>query len=335
MTPILKMQVIRDLDSLHEPPCRTVLTIGNFDGVHLGHREIFRRVVDKARELNGTAVAVTFEPHPLRLLAPDKAPLQLNTPEEKVRLLAASCIDLLAVLNFTPQLAEMSAEDFVGEILVGKLGVKHLIVGYDYAFGRNRQGNTAFLAAQSKLHNFSLEVLEPIRAEQQAHSSTVIRKILREGRVADAIKILGRNFTLDGEVVHGDGRGRKLGFPTANLVTKKEILPRDGVYAVKVKWQEDYFNGVINIGCRPTFAGSTSTLEIHLMDFQGDLYAERLRIYFVDRLRDEQKFPSVEALQETVVGDIARARKLLASTQIVEYREYLDCGYCAVSDGEQ
>lgn len=328
------MQVVKDLDHLHEPPRQTVLTIGNFDGVHLGHREIFRRVVDKARELKGTAVVVTFEPHPLRLLAPDKAPLQLNTPAEKVRLLAASCIDLLVVLNFTRQLAEMPAEVFVRDILVGKLGVKHLIVGYDYAFGHNRQGNTDFLQAQSDIHNFTLEVLEPIRAEQQAHSSTVIRNILREGRVADAVKILGRNFTLDGEVVHGDGRGRKLGFPTANLVTQKEILPRDGVYAVKVKWRDKYYDGVINIGCRPTFVGSAPTLEIHLMNFQGDLYTERLRIYFVERLRDEQKFPSVEALQEAVVADIAHARKLLENNPFVEYREYLDCGYSSVPDGE-
>lgn len=317
------MRVIRDLDDLCEPPPRTVLTIGNFDGVHLGHRGIFRHVVDKAYELTGTAAVVTFEPHPLRLLAPDKAPLRLNTPEEKVRLLAASCIDLLVVLEFTQQLAEMPAEIFVREILVGKLGVQHLIVGYDYAFGRNRQGDTAFLAAQAKLHNFTLEILEPIRAEQQAHSSTAIRNCLREGRVADAIKILGRNFTLDGEVVHGEGRGRKLGFPTANLVTQKEILPRDGVYAVKVKWRDEDYDGVINIGRRPTFVDSAVTLEIHLLDFQDDLYGERLRIYFVERLRDEQRFPSVEALQEAVVADIARAREVLASSQVVEYREYL------------
>jgi len=318
-----KMQVVRDLDTLKESPCRTVVTIGNFDGVHLGHREIFRRVVDKAHELKGTAAVVTFEPHPLRFLVPDKAPLRLNTPAEKVRLLAASCIDLLVVLNFTRQLAEMPAEDFVREILVGKLGVKHLIVGYDYAFGRNRQGNTDFLATQAELYNFTLEVLAPIRAEQQAHSSTVIRLALQEGRVADAIKTLGRNFTLDGEVVHGEGRGRKLGFPTANLVTQKEILPRDGVYAVKVKWREDYYDGVINIGKRPTFTDSAPTLEIHLLDFQNDLYGERLRIYFVDRLRNEQKFSSVEALQEAVVRDITRARELLADSQVVEYREYL------------
>lgn len=329
------MQLVKDLESLHEPPCRTVLTIGNFDGVHLGHREIFRRVVDRARELEGTAVVVTFEPHPLRLLAPEKAPLQLNTPEEKVRLLSASCIDLLVVLNFTRQLAEMPAEKFVSEILVGKLGVKHLIVGYDYAFGRNREGDTKFLAQQARLHNFTLEVLEPIKAEQQAHSSTMIRQFLREGKVAEVIGVLGRNFTLDGEVVHGDGRGRKLGFPTANLVTRKEILPRDGVYAVKVKWRDKNYDGVINIGRRPTFAGSAPTLEIHLLDFQGSLYGERLRIYFVGRLRDEQKFPSVEALQAAVIKDIERARILFSDTQVVEYREYLDCGYSSGQDGEK
>jgi riboflavin kinase/FMN adenylyltransferase len=329
------MQVIRNLDSLQEPPHRTVLTIGNFDGVHLGHREIFRRVVDKARQLSGTATVVTFEPHPLRLLAPEKAPLRLNTPEEKVRLLSASCIDLLVVLDFTRQLADLPAEAFVSEILVRKLGVNHLIVGYDYAFGRDRQGNTDFLAAQARLHNFTLEVLEPISARQQAHSSTMIRQFLREGSVAEAVNVLGRNFTLDGEVVHGDGRGRKLGFPTANLVTQKEILPRDGVYAVKVKWQDNYYDGVINIGQRPTFAGSAPTLEIHLMDFQGDLYGERLRIYFVDRLRDELKFSSVEALQEAVMKDIARARELLSDSQVVEYREYLDCGYRSTQVGEK
>jgi riboflavin kinase/FMN adenylyltransferase len=329
------MQVVRELESLLEQPRETVLTIGNFDGVHLGHREIFRRVVDRARELNGTSAVVTFEPHPLHLLVPEKAPLRLNTPEEKVRLLAASCIDLLVVLNFDRQLAEMSAERFVSEILVGSLGIKHLIVGYDYAFGRNREGDTHFLKEQAEKYGFTLEVLEPIRAEQQAHSSTAIRQLLQQGRVAEVIGILGRNFTLDGEVVHGEGRGRKLGFPTANLVTRKEILPRDGVYAVKVKWQENYYNGVINIGRRPTFADSAPTLEIHLLDFQGDLYGERLRIYFVGRLRDEQKFPSVEALQEAVVEDIERARKSFKDAQVVEYREYLDCGYHSTQGGEK
>ena len=321
------MRVIKDLSQLDEPLVRTVLTIGNFDGVHLGHREIFRRVVNKASELQGTSVVVTFEPHPLRLLAPEKAPLRLNTQEEKVRLIGASCIDILVVLRFDCRLAEMSAEAFVRDILVGKLGVIHLIVGYDYAFGRDRRGDTAFLATQAVVHGFTLEVLEPVRAEQQAHSSTMIRKFLREGLVADAVKILGRNFTLDGEVVHGEGRGCKLGFPTANLDTEKEILPRDGVYAVKVKWREAYYDAVINIGRCPTFDNSSPTLEIHLIDFTGDLYGERLRIYFVDRLRDEQRFASVAALQSAVLNDIALARERLSGARVVEYREYLDCGY--------
>lgn len=324
------MQVVKGLENLSELPRQTVLTIGNFDGVHLGHREIFRRVIDRARELGGISGVVTFEPHPLRFLAPDKAPLRLNTPQEKVRLLKASCIDLLVILNFDQMLAEMSAEDFVSDVLVGRLKVKHLIVGYDYAFGRNRHGDTDFLAAKAKQYGFALEVLEPVRSEQQAHSSTSIRKLLQKGNVDEVIKILGRNFTLDGVVVHGDGRGRKLGFPTANLVTEKEILPRDGVYAVKVKWQDDYYDGVINIGSRPTFATSGPTLEIHLIDFKADLYGERLRIYFVGRLRDEMKFPSVEALQDAVIQDIKRARALFSSAQVVEYREYLDCGYSAI-----
>jgi riboflavin kinase/FMN adenylyltransferase len=320
------MQVVRDLNNLPERPCRAVLTIGNFDGVHLGHREIFRRVVDRARELKGTAAVVTFEPHPLHMLAPEKAPLRLNTPAEKVRLLTASCIDLLVVLNFNQQLAEMSAEAFVRDLLVDKLGVKHLIIGYDYAFGRNREGNASFLEEKSREYGFTLEVLEPVQVSQQVHSSTAIREILKDGRVADAVNVLGRNYTLDGVVVHGDGRGRKLGFPTANLSTEKELLPCDGVYVVKVKWRDRYFDGVINIGHRPTFSGGETTLEIHLLDFQGDLYAERLRIYFVDRLRGEQKFASVDALQEAVLQDIERARGKLADAQVVEYREYLDCG---------
>ena len=329
------MRVIKDLSQLDKPLVRTVLTIGNFDGVHLGHREIFRRVVNMASELDGTSAVVTFEPHPLRLLAPEQAPLRLNTPEEKVRLIGASCIDILVVLNFDHRLAEMPAEAFVRDILVGKLGVMHLIVGYDYAFGRDRCGDTAFLASQSTVYGFTLEVLEPVRAEQQAHSSTMIRRFLREGRVADAVKILGRNFTLDGEVVHGQGRGRKLGFPTANLETAKEILPRDGVYAVKVKWREDYYDAVINIGRCPTFDNSSPTLEIHLIDFTADLYGERLRIYFVDRLRDEQRFASVEALQSAVLNDISLARERLSGARVVEYREYLDCGFPPDQCGEK
>jgi riboflavin kinase/FMN adenylyltransferase len=327
------MLVVKNLQDLHGPPKRSVITIGNFDGVHLGHREIFRRVVTKAKELSGTSVVVTFEPHPLRFLAPEKAPLRLNTPEEKIRLIAASCIDLLVILHFDQSLADMSARAFVREILVRSLGVKHLIVGYDYAFGRDRSGDTGFLKDQAVLNGFTLEVLEAICSERQAHSSTMIRQILSEGRVRDAVKILGRHFTFDGVVVHGAGRGRQLGFPTANLETQKEILPRNGVYAVKVKWSGNYYDAVINIGRRPTFDNSFLTLEIHLINFRGDLYGERLRVYFVDRIREEQLFTTAKALQEAVQKDIEFARLLLSKEEVVEYKEYLDCGKIEVFKG--
>lgn len=320
------MKLLTDLSGLIEPPVGTVLTIGNFDGVHLGHREIFRRVVAQARELHGTSAVLTFEPHPLRLLAPDKAPPRINTPEEKVRLIEASCIDLLVVLPFTRELAALSAEAFVRDLLVGRLGVKRLVVGYDYAFGRNREGDLDFLADRAARYGFVLDVLEPIRAGEQVYSSTRIRRALQAGAVAEVVQVLGRNFTLDGQVVPGHGRGRQLGFPTSNLDTSKELLPMDGVYAVKVKWCERLYDAVVNIGRRPTFEAGPA-LEIHLLDFQGDLYGETLRLYFVERLRDERKFAGVSELQAAVRHDIERARQILASAQVVEYREYLDCGH--------
>ena len=320
------MRVITDLAQLDTTPRRTVLTIGNFDGVHLGHREIFRRVVSKAREMDGTAAVLTFEPHPLRLLAPDKAPPRINTPDEKVRLIEASCIDLLVVLPFTHQFAALPAATFVEDVLYQKLGVHRLVVGYDYAFGRNREGDIDFLKSKAGELGFVLDVLEPIKTGATIYSSTAIRDKLLAGDVSGVVEVLGRNFTLDGRVIHGERRGRELGFPTANLATDKEILPRSGVYAVKVKWQETFYDGVVNIGFRPTFSGSVPSLEIHLLGFQCNLYDQTLRIYFVERLRDEQKFASVEALQEAVANDIVRARSFLEDAQIVVYREYLDCG---------
>jgi len=320
------MKIARRLSQLTPPPGGSVVTIGNFDGVHLGHREIFRRVVGAARACQATAAVITFEPHPLRLLAPEKVPPRINTPAEKVRLIRASCIDLLAILPFTRKLAALSATEFVERILVEKLAVRHLVIGYDYAFGRNRQGDAAFLAAAAKAHGFTLEVLEPLRAGQEVYSSTRIRKTLLRGDVHEVVGVLGRHFTLDGTVVSGDGRGRQLGFPTANLQTSKELLPADGVYAVKVRFGRRMYDAVANLGQRPTFAGATPTLEIHLLDYSGDLYGKRLRLYFIDRLRDEQRFSSVPELLNTIRADIAQARTILATTRVLVYKEMFECG---------
>lgn len=320
------MKIVRSLNRLAPPSGGTVVTIGNFDGVHLGHREIFRRVVGQARARQAAATVVTFEPHPLRLLAPEKAPPRINTPEEKVRLIRASCIDLLVILPFNRKLAALSAADFVNEILVGRLGVRHLVIGYDYAFGRNREGDAAFLARAAQCHGFTLEVLEPLRAGAEIYSSTRIRQTLLRGDVSGVVGVLGRHFTLDGRVIGGEGRGRQLGFPTANLATAKELLPREGVYAVRVRHGRRLYDGVANLGRRPTFAGSAPSMEIHLLDFAGDLYGARLRVYFVERLRDEQRFPSAAALQVAIRDDIARARTVLAGTRVLVYRETFDCG---------
>jgi len=320
------MRIIRQLDECCPPLERGVVTIGNFDGVHLGHREIFRRVVRRARELNGLATVLTFVPHPLKVLTPERAPRLLNTYAEKERLIAASCIDVLAAIPFDREMAEMPPETFVREILVARLGICHLIVGYDYAFGRNREGDVDFLRRAGKQAGFSVEMLEPIRRGEEVFSSTLVRRRLAAGDVAGAVALLGRHFNLEGRVIHGASRGRSLGFPTANLLTDKEVLPRPGVYAVKVRLDEQIFDGVMNIGFNPTFGTERISLEVHLLDFSADLYDRSLRVYFVERLREEMVFSSVDDLVCQIRRDVDRARQLLADREVIVYRDYLDCG---------
>jgi len=259
----------------------------------------------------------------LKFLAPEKAPLLLNTPEEKQRLIAASHVDLLVEAPFTRTLASMSPEQFVGEVLVGKLQTKALVVGYDYAFGKSRQGNAAFLQSCGEKLGFSVEVLQPVGTDGQPYSSTRIRQMISAGQVDEVIALLGRHYNLEGRVVPGEQRGRELGFPTANLETEKEQLPMPGVYAVKVRFKQQEFNGVVNLGSRPTFGGGRSTIEVHLIDFTGRLYDESLRIYFVERLRDELKFSGCTELAEAISKDVLRARQCLENIQIIQYREYL------------
>jgi riboflavin kinase/FMN adenylyltransferase len=321
------MRIIRDLNELTAPLPNAVVTIGNFDGVHLGHREIFRRVVRKARALDGTATVFTFVPHPLRLLAPEHPLRLINTYAEKERLIEASCIDVLVSAPFTGEMAQMPARRFVEDVLVGRVGLRHLVVGYDYAFGRNREGDTRFLARMGRELGFAVEVLEPLKAGGKVYSSSRIRELVLAGDVAGVVGLLGRHFTLEGEVVHGAKRGNGIGFPTANLRTEKELLPCSGVYAVKVKRGEnEVFDGVANIGCNPTFGEKNLSVEVHLFGFRERIYGQTLRLYFVERLRDEMKFSGAADLAKAISADIERARRILAGTRIIEYREYLDCG---------
>jgi riboflavin kinase/FMN adenylyltransferase len=317
------MNIVTNLTKASPPPNGAVVTIGNFDGVHLGHRAIFRRLITRARELDGQSTVITFVPHPLKLLAPEKAPRLLNTYSEKQRLIEASCVDVLIELPFTRVLAAMTPQQFIDEILLAHIGMRHLIVGYDYTFGRNRAGNAAFLVEAGRRQGFAVEVIGPVLRGEVASSSTLVRRMLYAGDVVGVVGLLGRHFNLEGRVVHGVGRGRQIGIPTANLLTEKEVLPRPGVYAVRVKRGAELFDGVMNIGFNPTFGLERISLEVHLLDFQGDLYGETLRVYFVERLRDEQIFASLEALTTAIHADIVRARQILSVARIIEYHEYL------------
>ena len=320
------MQVIKEFQNLSVLASGVVATLGNFDGVHLGHREIFRRVVSEARHRNCQSLVVTFIPHPMKVLAPEKAPRLLNTYAEKERLIAASCVDALVEIPFDRRIATMLPAEFVQEILVAKLHINHLVIGYDYTFGRDRSGDANFLTAIGKDLGFTVETVEPVLRDAEISSSTLIRKLLYAGDVLAVVGPLGRNFTLEGKVTKGVGRGKGLGFPTANLLTDKEILPRPGVYAVKVRYREELYDAVMNIGFNPTFGTERISLEVHLLDFSADLYDETLRVYFVERLRDEKVFKSVEQLVEAITADISRAREALLRNKVVVYREYLDCG---------
>ena len=320
------MQVIKQFQNLSDLPSGAVATIGNFDGVHLGHREIFRRVVAEARRRDCSSMVVTFIPHPMKVIDPEKAPRLLNTYAEKERLIAASCVDTLVEIPFDQRVAAMHPAEFVQEILVEKLQIAHLVVGYDYAFGRDRVGDANFLTAIGKEQGFTVETVGPVLRDAEISSSTRIRKLLSAGDVSAVVGPLGRNFTLEGRVIKGVGRGKGLGFPTANILTDKEILPRPGVYAVKVRYRDKLHDAVMNIGFNPTFGTERISLEVHLLDFSADLYAETLRVYFVERLRDEQVFESIEQLVKAIDADIQRSRDILRQNKVVVYREYLDCG---------
>lgn len=317
------MDILKNFNSLPITFGASAVTLGNFDGVHLGHRELFRHLVKMARQLNCPSVVYTFDPHPLKFLAPEKAPLLLNTAEEKQRLIAASHIDYLIESPFTADFATMSPEQFVADILVAKLKVKALVVGYDYAFGKGRRGDAEFLKAYGNEKGFAVEVLQPVGADGLPYSSTRVRTMVALGDVAGVVRLLGRQYNLEGRVVAGEQRGRELGFPTANLETDKELLPASGVYAVKVRHGQQEYGGVVNLGQRPTFGGGSSTIEVHLLDFTGQLYDQDLRIYFVERLRGEQKYSSIDGLVAAITADVIKARQILQSVQIIQYREYL------------
>lgn len=311
------MKIVDDLQNLPEPFHNAVVTIGNFDGVHKGHQALIREVKEQAHAIQGTAVAVTFEPHPARVLKKD-APLQhITMIEQKIELLEKLELDALVCIPFTESFARVSAREFVENILVEQLGMKAIVVGKDYAFGRNREGTIPLLKEMAGALGFEVTVMDWQYVDDcpgERVSSTRIRNIIMEGDVEKARKLLGRHYQIRGSVVSGRDRGGKLlGFPTANINLQDELCPKTGVYAVTVQTGAGTFQGVANIGFSPTFEDHLFTVEVHILDFNSDIYNQPIRVNFVSRLRDEMKFSNIQELSNQIKRDIEKARQLLST----------------------
>jgi len=311
------MVIFRSIAEITEKLRHPVVTIGNFDGVHLGHREIFRRVRELAAERGGVSVVVTFVPHPLQVVRAHKEIRLITTYREKQALIASSGIDYLLEIPFDKAFASIPAAEFVERVLVGAIGVERLVIGYDYAFGRGREGNVALLRELGVRFGYSVEVLQPISNGATVYSSTAVRKMVSAGDVGGVVDVLGRHYAVTGTVVHGHRRGRGLGFPTANLKAEKDLLPAPGVYAVKVCIANELLDGACNIGTNPTFGNDGLSLEVFLFDFDGDLYGVEVTLFFIERLRDEQRFTDLQALKEAITADVARCRAILEGAEPV------------------
>ncbi|RLB18319.1 MAG: riboflavin biosynthesis protein RibF [Deltaproteobacteria bacterium] len=303
--------MFHDLEELQSPLQNPVLTIGNFDGVHRGHLALFERVKIRARAIEGVSAVMTFQPHPLKIMKPEKAPLLITPTQQKLALIAQSGIHFIFCLRFDDAFAAISAEKFVQEILVQKIGVKELVVGYDYTFGHNRTGNIDLLRRMGKDLGFKVHVVQPVLMGKRVVSSTSIRELVRAGELAEAKKLLGRDYQICGTVVKGKNRGgRLLGFPTANLELVDELTPKEGVYAVTVLINDHLYKGVTNIGHNPTFGQGPLSIETHILDFSGDLLGQTIRVNFIHRLRAEKTYKSIEELARQINLDIKDAKDL-------------------------
>jgi len=306
------MDVIRGSENIPESLKGACVTIGNFDGVHLGHRFIFRRLVEEARRDGHPAVAISFDPHPKMVLHPERRPFYLiTTLEEKIRLLAGLGIDAFILIPFSLEYAKTTAEMFVREILWERLRIRRILIGHDYTFGRGREGNEAFLTEAGQRLGFEVEVMNAFCVGDTVISSTKIREALLAGEVRFAATLLGRSYNLAGRVISGNHRGVRLGFPTANLAPDKELVPARGIYAVRVLWKGKRHDGVLNIGFNPTFADGKRSIEVHIFDFHQDIYGEPIEILFIEWIRDEVRFESPEKLIVQIKRDIARTREIL------------------------
>lgn len=292
----------------------TVATVGTFDGVHRGHWTVLREIRERADATDRRSVLVTFDPHPLRIVRPEHAPLMLTTPVEKKEILAESGLDYAVFISFTEALSRYEPRRFVEEILVERLRVEELVIGYDHGFGRDREGDPETLHAIGVELGFTVDVVPPVSVGDAAVSSSRIRETLLQGQVADVIESLGRPYSIRGIVVRGEGRGKGLGFPTANLglMERDKLVPPEGIYAVRGVLKDGSYAGALHMGPRPTFKGSPPSVELHLLDFDRDIYGEEVRVDFIKRLRGIAPFAGVDALLEQIRKDVDQAREIVS-----------------------
>jgi riboflavin kinase/FMN adenylyltransferase len=303
------MWTVRGLESYPADPAPAVVALGTFDGVHLAHRAILDTARERARARGAPALACTFDTHPMEVLQPDRAPIPITTLDERLALIGAAGIDGVVVLRFTRQIAAVDAEAFVKDVLVGRLAACEIVVGYNHTFGRGARGDARLLRELGDRLGFRAHVVPAYEVDGVPVSSSVIRAALQAGDVERAASLLGRPYAVGGRVIRGAGRGRTLGFPTANLALDRPLLVRSGVYACLTDLDGHSWPAVVNVGVRPTFGEATLAVEVHILDFAGELYGREIRVAFGRRLRDEARFPSSDALREQIAADVERARR--------------------------
>ena len=305
------MTILNSLELIEKPLKNPVLTIGNFDGVHKGHLALFDLLKERAEALKGQSVVMTFDPHPIKVMKPGNGPPLITPTEQKLNLIKDAGIDIILCIPFTREFAAISARDFVRDILVRRIGIRELVVGYDYNFGSNREGDIDLLREMGNELGFAVHVVKQVRTGDTLVSSTSIRSLVLDGNLEEARRLLGRDYQICGTVVKGKNRGgRLLGFPTANLQLVDELTPKGGVYLVRVLIDDRVLDGLTNIGYNPTFENHQFSVETHILDFSEDLLGKTIRVNFIERLRDEKTFRSVEELADQIGRDVEMARSM-------------------------
>ncbi len=311
------MKIIEAIETLEKPFNKAVLSIGNFDGVHIGHQALFHTAIEKAESIDGTAIAMTFNPHPMRVLRQENHPPLITLYEQKAELIAKTGMDVLICIPFTKQFAALSAREFVQDLLIDRIGMQAIVVGQDYSFGKHREGNIPLLQQFGQELGFEVIIpdwIQGVGIKEQRISSTIIRELVMAGDVIQASKMLGRHYQIRGTVAAGRDRGGKLlGFPTANINLQDELCPKSGIYAVTAEYGNKIYPAVANIGYSPTFDDNIFTIEVHILDFKKNIYNEHLRINFIQRLRDEIRFSNIKSLSNQIEKDIKAARAILAN----------------------